>query len=82
MKFFSLGLRKNVRMEIGRLLTELVRFPREVSAGRREKVAYLSLDRDRVEEAAAEPKQGLASSGLIIFGLPRVTIKLLFGRGY
>lgn len=57
-----------------------------VSAGRRVKVAYLSLslslDRDRVEEAAAEPKQGLASSGLIIFGLPRVTIKLLFGRGY
>lgn len=42
----------------------------------------LSLDRDRVEEAVAEPKQGLASSGLIIFGLPRVTIKLLFGRGY
>lgn len=32
-------------MEIGRLLTELVRFPREVSAGRREKVAYLSLSR-------------------------------------
>lgn len=55
-----------------------------MSAGRRVKVAYLSLslDRDRVEEAAAEPKQGLASSGLIIFGLPRVTIKLLFGRGY
>lgn len=61
-------LEKNVRLS-----------GRAVSAGRPVKV---SLDGDRVEEAAAEPKQGLASSGLIIFGLPRVTIKLLFGRGY
>lgn len=54
-----------------------------MSAGCLVKVAYLStVTGSGVEEAAAEPKQGLASSGLIIFGLRRVTIKLLFGRGY